>query len=50
MDRCEPIDHDDYKTADLLYADAIWYKMNAETLPQNVGILDGEPVLIDYCQ
>jgi len=49
MDRCREIGPDDYEAAnELTGIDSVF--INAECLPQNVGILRGKTVLIDYFQ
>lgn len=50
MDRCKEIDKDDYDTANKLQSAICEFNMNAEPLPQNVGIFGNKLVFIDYWQ
>lgn len=50
MDRCQEIDNNDYDTANKLSSAISEFNMNAEPLPQNIGILKGKLVFVDYWQ
>lgn len=50
MDRCKELPRDDYETANKLNSAIGDFNMNAEPLPQNIGLFNNEPVFIDYWQ
>jgi hypothetical protein len=50
MNRCNEIDKDDYESAFKIDNAIRDYNLNAEALPQNVGLFYDRLVLVDYWQ